>query len=362
MRSLENLTSFAAWCKLVTMKREKQKPPAPDEWTAEQLLAAATSVSLRQLERWRKQDLVPRPRTIHLGQGPGTCSVYPPGTDEQLLAVYRLYAKKRNAHYVRWYLWMEGYPIPLPAIRKTLDALVLAPIRELQTASGQADGFDATEVVVQQALPSLERSRRGRALRKRLNYNEADVQSAMTLFFGLLFGAEDLSFHSDLLDEEVGELSPAQILIRTLGVERAQTDRIGDGEPWLQSDVAENFQDASEMGLFSLENLSLALERVGREELDQAREMSDLFLWGLQMVVPYLEAQFGPGAFGLAMVHEISFDDPAWRAFLLLGFLCWRNKGLSSGIDQVLAAFRTLRDASADNTQAGVVNSGVTLA
>ncbi len=340
------------------MKREKQNPPAPDEWTAEQLLAVAPSVSPRQLERWRKQDVLPRPRTIHLGQGPGTCSVYPSGTDQQLLAVCRLYAKKRNTHHVRWHLWMEGYPIPLTAIRKTLDALVLARLRKLQTASGQADGFDAAEVVAQQALPSLERSRRGRALRKRLNYNDADVQSAMTLLFGPLFGAEDLSFHSDLLEKEVGELSPAQIVIHTLGIERALTDRIGDEEPWLQSDVAETFQNASEKGLFSLENLTLALEQASREELDQACEMSDLFLWGLQTVVPYLEAQFGPGAFGLAMVHEIPFDDPAWRAFLLLALLCWRNKGLSSGIDQVLAAFRTLRDASTDTTQAEVVNSG----
>lgn len=328
------------------MKKEKQRPPAPDEWTAEQLLAVATSenytVSLRQLERWRKQDLLPRPRTIHLGRGRGACSVYPPGTDQQLLAVCRLYAKKRNAHHVRWHLWMEGYPIPLPVIRKTLNALVLAPIRKLQRASGLDDGFDVAEALAGRALPSLGRSRRGRALRKRLNDNDADVQSAMTLFFGLLFGAEDLSFHSDLLEEEVGELSPAQILLRTLGLERALTDRIGDGEPWLQSDVAETFQDASEKRLFSLAELGLALERASREELDQAREQSDLFVWGLHVMVPSLEARFGPGAFGLAIVHEIPFDDPAGRAFLLLGFLCWRNKGLSSGIDQLLAAFRAL--------------------
>lgn len=284
--------------------------------------------------------------------------MYPPGTDQQLLAVCRLYTKKRNAHHVRWHLWMEGYLLPLPAIRKTLDGLVLARIRKLQTASGQADGFDAAEAVAQQTLPSLERSRRGRALRKRLNYNEADVQSAMTLLFGLVFGAEDLSFHSDLLEKEVGELSPAQIVIHTLGIERALTDRIADEEPWLQSDVAETFQNASEKGVFSLKNLTLALEQASREELDQTRVRGDLFLWGLQTMVSSLEAQFGPGAFGLAMVHEIPFDDPAWRAFLLLALLCWRNNGLRSGIDQVLAEFRTLRDASADTTQAGVVNSG----
>ncbi len=328
------------------MKKERQRPPAPDEWTAEQLLVVATSenytLSLRQLERWRKQDLLPRPRVIHLGQGLGTCSVYPPGTDQQLLAVCRLYGKKRNAHHVRWHLWIEGYPIPLPAIRKTLDALVLAPMRKLQQASGQADGFDAAEVVVQKALPSLGRSKRGRALQKRLNDIEADIQSAMTFFFALLFGAEDLSFHSDLLEEEAGELSPAQILTRTLGLERALTDRIGDGEPWLQSDVAETFQDASEKKLFSLEELGSALERASREELEQAHEQSDLFTWGLQVMVPKLEAQFGLGAFGLSIVHEITFDDPTGRAFLLLGFLCWRDKGLSSGMDQALAAFRAL--------------------
>ncbi len=42
------------------MKKEKQRPPAPDEWTAEQLLTVAASknytVSLRQLERWRPRD------------------------------------------------------------------------------------------------------------------------------------------------------------------------------------------------------------------------------------------------------------------------------------------------------------------
>jgi hypothetical protein len=164
----------------------------------------------------------------------------------------------------------------------------------------------------------------------------------MTMLFALLFGAEDLSFHSDLLEEETEELSPAQILIRTLGLERALTDRIGNAEPWLQSDVAETFQDASEKRLFSLEELGLALERASREELEQAREQSDLFARGLHVIVPVLEARFGPGAFGLSIVHEIPFDDPAWRAFLILGFLCWRNKGLGSGMDQVLAAFRAL--------------------
>ena len=329
------------------MKKEKQRPPAPDEWTAEQLLTVAASknytVSLRQLERWRKQDLLPRPRTIPLGRPRGTCSVYPPGTDQQLLAVCRLYAKKRNAHHVRWHLWMEGYPIPLPVIRTTLDALVLAPMRKLQKATGHEDGFDVAEALAGRALPSLGRSKRGRALRKRLNDNDADVQSAMTLFFGLLFGAEDLSFQADLLEEEVGELSPAQILLRTLGLERAQTDRIGDEGPWLQSDVAETFQDASEKRVFSLEELGLALEQASREELEQVREMSSLYVWGLQVMVPQLEARFGPGALGLTVEHEeLSSDDPLRRGLLLLGFLCWRNKGLSSGIDQVLAAFRAL--------------------
>ncbi len=78
------------------------------------------------LERWHKEDVIPRPVVEHLGYGRGTRSTYPPQAPAQILAVCRLLKSTRNFDVVRFQLWREGYTISLPLLKKTIRHTTVA--------------------------------------------------------------------------------------------------------------------------------------------------------------------------------------------------------------------------------------------
>ncbi len=76
-------------------------------------------ISPRQLERWHKADLIPRPEVIPpLTFGGGNRSAYPYHIGPQVLAICRYLEQKRNIDAVRFWLWLEGYQITLSLIKK----------------------------------------------------------------------------------------------------------------------------------------------------------------------------------------------------------------------------------------------------
>src|SRR5215207_5229172 len=94
----------------------------------EELLSLARSsgfdLSEPQLARWHRAGLLPRPTQRPLGRGHGTQTVYPPGTEGQLLALCGVHAEVRSLDRVAWHLWWAGYDVSIDCIREFLSSVV----------------------------------------------------------------------------------------------------------------------------------------------------------------------------------------------------------------------------------------------
>ena len=75
------------------------------------------AVSMTQLGRWHRMGLLPHPQQQSQGKARGSQSLYPSGTEEQLLALCAIHIGERCLSFLAWQLWWTGYPVALPLIR-----------------------------------------------------------------------------------------------------------------------------------------------------------------------------------------------------------------------------------------------------
>lgn len=156
-------------------------------WTAQKLrdLAAAnghTWLTLRQIERWRKAGLLPRPARRSLGRGRGMESTYPDGADKQLLAVCSLRAKRQSLSSLGWSLWLRGFPVPLDVIRDSIKkscGMVQLLRRQFQKNPAWIDD--------QVHAPSISRTRFYKFVRRRVR-NDARAENFVSLLGRVLLG------------------------------------------------------------------------------------------------------------------------------------------------------------------------------
>lgn len=76
-----------------------------------ELAEAGSIVTDAQIERWRRQGLLPRPRQTGLGHSRGSVVMVPPETAAQAMEIERLYRIRRKRDWVGWQLWMQGYEV-----------------------------------------------------------------------------------------------------------------------------------------------------------------------------------------------------------------------------------------------------------
>jgi hypothetical protein len=82
-------------------------------------LAAQLGVGRRRLEEWRARGLIPRP-TLAGYEGKRPRWVYPADSAKQLRAVVRLRQNTRDLDAIRVMLWVQGFSIPVDAVRSSL--------------------------------------------------------------------------------------------------------------------------------------------------------------------------------------------------------------------------------------------------
>ncbi len=311
--------------------------------TVDQLLALAAAegfhppeITVRKIERWRKVRLLPHPRRISLGRGEGTRSEYPPETGQQLLALCRL--RRRFPHdldAIRFGLWYERYPLPIDDVKRSMEQLLNPLLRALPLDA--PDPLAAAEQLASQARSKPLRSSSGRRL-KRLR-NTSEVDTVLTAAFQLMLG--DVPGFTAHAEEELGERSLAELFIDVLGLNRAQTDRIGEVKPWLPQDsneLARQFEDMAAGQFLSLPALLQTLKEANSRQLAQAR--TDLTrLRGFKQAAKAMEGMFGPNAFGFGLFRELP-GDPAFHVYFLLLLMRLRTTPHSAGIDEIEAALQ----------------------
>lgn len=314
-----------------------------EHWlTVDQLLDLAAAegfvspeLTKRKIERWRKEDLLPRPKLIRLGRH-GTRSEYPPETGQQLLALCHL--RRRFPHdldAIRFFLWYKGYWLPIDDVKQSMEQLLNPLLQALPLEA--PDPLTAAEQLVEQFQPKRPQSNSEHRL-KRLK-NAEDAQAVRTTIFQLLLG--DVPGFTAHAEEDDGERSLTELFIEVLGLDRAQTDRIGEINPWLPQDnnqVAQQLENMAIGQFLSLPALLQTLKEANRKQLVQARtDMKHLL--SFKQMAKMLEVLLGENAFGFGLFRELP-DDPAFLTLFLLALIRLRATPLGAGIDVIAATLR----------------------
>jgi hypothetical protein len=98
--------------------------------------AVGFEVSVRQLERWRWEGLLPRPVQEWVDGSPGSMSTYPAGSGDQLVMLCCLRRRFRRSQDIGWLLWWLGFSVDekfwlgrLRSLAILYDAKLLADFR-----------------------------------------------------------------------------------------------------------------------------------------------------------------------------------------------------------------------------------------
>ncbi len=314
-----------------------------EHWlTADQLLALAAAegfhppeITARKIERWRKVRLLPHPRLIRLGRK-GTRSEYPPETGKRLLALCRLRRRfPHNLDAIRFGLWYERYPLPIEDVKQSMEQLLTPLLRALLLDA--SDPLTAAEQQASQVQSKPLRSSSGRRLKRLRNTDE--VVSVVTAMFQLALG--DVPGFTAHAEEDYGERSLTELFVDVLGLNRAQTDRIGEVKPWLPQDnneLARQFEDMAVGQFLSLPALLQTLKEANSRQLVQAR--TDLArLRDFRQAAKAMEGMFGPNAFGFGLLGELP-GDPAFHVYFLLVLMRLWATPHSAGISEIETALQ----------------------
>lgn len=290
-----------------------------EQFTEQQLIDFAqqhgcTEVSHWKLERWHKEDVIPRPQVEHLGQGKGTSSMYPIQTGPQMLAVCRLLKSTRNFDVVRFQLWQEGYRIPLPILKQALRQLAI--LLQWKIPHGEERKYNAVERRLGAFLRNI-RNRFFRFLLRQLGKSLENLQSFMYLHLSLLYGIP-LIFEPSHDDRE---LSLADIFAQGLGLEELS---------FLPKDLTPDLQRFSDYEVFSITRMNARLDKATEEDLRRASKRTEL----IALMLESFELMGILPSLLLFLLRSVS--SPHFQALTLVFFLRLEECGYSNNMDGLL--------------------------
>lgn len=263
-----------------------------------ELTAAGSSITDSQIERWRRQGLLPRPEQIGRGQGRGSIVIVPPESAAQALEIQRLYAIREKRDWVGWQLWLRGYQVDnrywKPAIEQARS-----DIRQVRQYARNSDR------ITQSQLPEVEQLKvHVLAIFRNTPVYAPMTQIAAEMLETLLnFGKEivlgQFSGFSRIGDNEPNS-EERSAAIAMIGAAAADRDHIGEQKL--------NFKGPIES---ILSNLSKSIGTVSR-----SRSMAEPSVQARQEFLQILETAadlyrslswiFGQSAFGLGVINRIA--------------------------------------------------------
>lgn len=123
------------------------------------LTAAGSPVTPHQIERWRREGLLPRPRQIGHGRGKGSSTIVPQASVAQAQEIVRLYAQREKRDWVGWQLWLRGFVVaerywqaPLESARNAILETRRAAQRYESSSQEENNNLDALKDMVLTAV------------------------------------------------------------------------------------------------------------------------------------------------------------------------------------------------------------------
>jgi hypothetical protein len=302
----------------------------------------------RKIERWYKEDCLPRPHHIYIAGLRGSLSRYPAHAVAQALALCQLQRVKRYSFdALRILLWIDGFPIPPERVRASLQSAIEAirdDIRRHWKASWR-DKLAVAEGLVTRVAPRLARTMLGSLMKQRLS--EQDQISFLTMQMQLLVGdvpAFDSGDEYVTEDREVVDKPLAEVFVDVYGLQRAQTDALGDAKPWLPRNIAPTLIELARRQVLSLKYVLATVQDATPNDLEQARADRDTMFVRFPEFVRGAEVLFGENAFGFGMFRMLadwtSKDDATYQALVVGGLLVIRRSGYGQALNEISTAIR----------------------
>lgn len=238
----------------------------------------------KQIDRWRLERLLPQPGARSAGRGRGVQRPSAEGTAKQLVALCDYLAQDRSLDRAALRLWIDGYPVPLDRVRKSLQRSTPDPSRLTGIAPGDLSK-DIDDFCVQLA------DRKRVSERTREMADDGTLQPLFTKFLSLSSGQV-------LPEEEAREFGRA--FERFSGMDRGRTDHWEGKSPWLTDDPAS-----------PVKNLARVLPLIKRDAVANAsaaemHKARDGFLAWEKMVrcTELLEKLHGANVFGFGSLTK----------------------------------------------------------
>lgn len=281
--------------------------------TPEQIIRAAEkagfSVSKNQLHRWRTKGLIPRPQREGLGRGKGTISRYPPGTDEQVIALSKLLSEDRRLELAAVALFFQGYPVSLGLIRDILS-------KDLSQWEGESQDILDSDGLTDKGWKILEeianRRLKQRALtRARQRLRRSSFETFLHILAFILAGK-----FPDVLSESPELATEMDILKKGLGIEPALKSWLDLNDEELRTSIA------SYVSQVNVGTIKQTLHQISDADLISSRDRLLTFWQALQDANRISSAILKRDAFGIGRVPEIDLRHPdPLSQLLLLGWI-----------------------------------------
>jgi hypothetical protein len=298
------------------------------EETAAELIARAKAagyeVTIDQLTRWHRRDLLPKPRQVSLGRK-GSELRFPAGTSDQLLELLHLKGIYRSLDKVGWGLWWGGWRVPTALARAYIEGVLTKMSKffsEFVTPDGELT--DKAKDLLDRAPDAYLEAGALRRARRRVGVDRFDWFMESILLVG--------TGHTDLVKDE-----DLDLLERGMALDRARSDPIAStGSPWLSSDKRLDFENIGQLNDtgHQLELLNAASD----EALCGARDMAKAVMAVVSNVGGVIDHTAGPSAFGFGAFGRLFTemgDDPAGQAFIVPVVLSVVDAGFEQGVRDV---------------------------
>jgi hypothetical protein len=276
-----------------------------------------------------------------LGRGRGTVSRYPPGSTARLVRVAQIHAGEHRLSYTAWRLWWDdGGEMPPPArelLTQLADRLDTERDRLAGLLAGEDAGDPAAVAAIDEFYEHAENARFTGVLgQARRNIGRERFASVLRVLAEV--GAGRFTGYSEATPGGDGaEVGTEALVERALELDRARTDRLAGGSPWLPESSEGSFVELSRV--FASRSVRAAASAPSTD-LDQARLELQSLMAVIGTVAPLFERLFGRAAFGFGLIARTLADPtPRSQAFMLLGWIVLReDEAFREGLQRIAGA------------------------
>lgn len=282
---------------------------------------AGYPIDERRLARWHREGLLPTARQRGLGRGLGTESLYPAGTEKQLLALLAIRRTKRRLSAVAWDLWWQGFQVSEEHVRTILRTTAARVVKvSALMRDSRTGGLSAKAIELLDKGAHFPRPLAASARKLAPGHTEAIAEVLLEVLAGTYDGLPLAPGSSSAV---------AGSLEALLGLERARTDTVLDKGPWLTGSVDDIHDVLAQMARHMREvDWPRLADQAPWSDVVQARDQAQGFWTTISTFSEFAEVGFGKGAFGFGILREMMrqmMKDQTLQAFLLLWWIVVRH-------------------------------------